>query len=412
MARLLFVFFFLVKESICIGQLLDSLLRTDSSWVVKTVLADPERYRIQICFTQITETKTKSKGLVKLQNFLGVTTRQNMLKHHYFRASSSEYFFPASLVKFPVAAFALEYLHQLNVYGVSTKTPFAPLNDFQCKGNKNKPTKPYPQSTYELIHKIFVYSDNAAYNYLYELCGQHYLNKRLADMGYDQARITEKIANCGGEANRQTGPIAFFNGGELFHMEGRQMTEALPSPSINAKIGKGYIWNGKYIPAPKDFSSTNFLPLQDLHQMLISLYMPAFVDKEKRFKLTGEDHLLLSKAMATLPSTYCPDSCDGRSFPDNHMKYLFGENDTLLKSLRISNKVGLAHGFISDCSFLEDSENDLRFFLSAVLYVNKDGILNDGKYEYQTVGLPFLRRLGSILYAYELKQRTSRVVDK
>ena len=46
--------------------------------------------------------------------------------------------------------------------------------------------------------------------------------------------------------------------------------------------------------------------------------------------------------------------------------------------------------------------------LSAVLYVNADGVLNDDKYEYDSIGFPFLRDLGRRVYEAECR-RVSRV---
>jgi hypothetical protein len=43
--------------------------------------------------------------------------------------------------------------------------------------------------------------------------------------------------------------------------------------------------------------------------------------------------------------------------------------------------------------------------LSATVYVNSDGVLNDGKYEYTTVGWPFLYQLGQTVYQHELKRK-------
>jgi hypothetical protein len=42
--------------------------------------------------------------------------------------------------------------------------------------------------------------------------------------------------------------------------------------------------------------------------------------------------------------------------------------------------------------------------LSAVIYTNENQIINDGKYEYNTVALPFLAELGRQIYAFELKR--------
>ena len=38
-----------------------------------------------------------------------------------------------------------------------------------------------------------------------------------------------------------------------------------------------------------------------------------------------------------------------------------------------------------------------QFFLTATIYTNADGILNDDKYEYATVALPFYTALGEAL---------------
>ena len=193
----------------------------------------------------------------------------------------------------------------------------------------------------------------------------------------------------------------------MFYIDGRQANQANSKISVvDSKIWKGYLWNGKLIPAPKDFSNANFLPLSDLHQMMIAIQMPDYVVQNKRFKLAETDLALIRNAMSTLPSQFFQDSILKPKFPDNYVKYLFGQTDTIPKYFRISNKVGLAHGFMSDVSYFEDKQNNIRFFLSAVIYVNEDGILNDGKYEYYTIGMPFLRRLGELVYQYEKKKKS------
>ena len=42
---------------------------------------------------------------------------------------------------------------------------------------------------------------------------------------------------------------------------------------------------------------------------------------------------------------------------------------------------------------MEDRETGRWFFLAATLYTNPDGVLNDDRYEYQEVALPFLADL-------------------
>ncbi len=42
--------------------------------------------------------------------------------------------------------------------------------------------------------------------------------------------------------------------------------------------------------------------------------------------------------------------------------------------------------------------------LTATVYVNSDGILNDDKYDYEEMGWPFMRELGQTIYQYELNR--------
>ncbi|MGG2329544.1 hypothetical protein ACE40V_24645, partial [Salmonella enterica] len=68
------------------------------------------------------------------------------------------------------------------------------------------------------------------------------------------------------------------------------------------------------------------------------------------------------------------------------------------------NKPGWAYGFMTDVSYVVDFENNVEFMLSATIYVNSDGVVNDDKYDETTVGAPFLYQLGQTIYQYELKR--------
>ena len=49
--------------------------------------------------------------------------------------------------------------------------------------------------------------------------------------------------------------------------------------------------------------------------------------------------------------------------------------------------------------------------LAAVIYVNADGILNDNKYEYDTIGYPFFQEIYSILYQFEKERKRPNIPD-
>ena len=79
--------------------------------------------------------------------------------------------------------------------------------------------------------------------------------------------------------------------------------------------------------------------------------------------------------------------------------------------VRVFNKVGWSYGFMTDVSYVVDFENKIEYMLAATLYVNSDGILNDDKYEYESVGYPFFYQLGQLIYRHELGRQRKNVPD-
>ncbi len=49
--------------------------------------------------------------------------------------------------------------------------------------------------------------------------------------------------------------------------------------------------------------------------------------------------------------------------------------------------------------------------LSGTIYTNKDGVLNDDRYEYEQTGYPWFREMGTIIYNYELKRQRNFAPD-
>jgi hypothetical protein len=81
------------------------------------------------------------------------------------------------------------------------------------------------------------------------------------------------------------------------------------------------------------------------------------------------------------------------------------KNAVVSPNIRLFNKVGDAYGFLIDGAYVADFKNGVEFILSAVLYCNEDGILNDDKYDYDSIGFPFFKALGTAVYETELKRK-------
>jgi hypothetical protein len=60
---------------------------------------------------------------------------------------------------------------------------------------------------------------------------------------------------------------------------------------------------------------------------------------------------------------------------------------------------------MTDVSYVADFANRVEYMLSATVYVNSDGVVNDDRYDYETVGYPFFYQLGQTIYRHELERK-------
>ena len=177
-------------------------------------------------------------------------------------------------------------------------------------------------------------------------------------------------------------------------------------------MGQGYVQGEQTINEPMDFNRKNATSLSDLQRALREILFPGSVNGDTIFDLSEEDYAFLRKYLSQLPRETAYPDYGGK--PDNYCKFfLYGDDDEarIPERLRIFNKIGLAYGFTIDNAYIVDFENKVEFLLTAVIYTNRNGILNDGKYEYEELGFTFMAELGRIIYAYELQRKKLHAPD-
>jgi hypothetical protein len=111
--------------------------------------------------------------------------------------------------------------------------------------------------------------------------------------------------------------------------------------------------------------------------------------------------------MSQLPTESTFPNYSTQDYWPTYCKFaMFGsEKDTKWpNNIRVFNKVGDAYGFLLDNAYIVDYEAGIEFMLTAVLLCNNDQIFNDDKYDYETVGFPFMKNLGKLLYDFEAKR--------
>lgn len=362
------------------------------------ILNNRDSFKVQVIYTRIDRDKHN------LPHFTD----------YYFNVSNS-YFYPASTVKMPVAFLALEKLKKL---GIDRSTTMITERDYSGQtAVYNDPTAAGGRPTVEhYIKKIFLVSDNDANNRLYEFLGQQYLHEELSKKGYTDVQIIRRLAiNMPEDEHRATNPVSFRDSlGKIIYEKPLEKS-SMPYIVRTDKIGKGFMNDDEVqIDEPMDFSRKNRIYLTDLHSILRSIIFPEVVKPDKRFELTESDYRFLYQYMSQLPSETKYPEYDTSVFYDSYCKYLmFGteKHKSLPKQIRSFNKPGWSYGFLTDVAYIVDFEKNVEFLLSATIYCNSDGILNDDKYDYETVGLPFLTQLGKTIYEYEVKRERKHQPD-
>lgn len=364
------------------------------------VLSHPEIYHYQVIYTQINRDKNNIPSFT----------------NYYLNTDAHQYFNPASTVKLPLAFLSLEKLNKINKNGVNkyASMQFDSAYSKQSAMDKDSTAENGLPSIAYFIKKAFLISDNDAYNRMYEFVGQETINRNLHDKGYNNIRITRRFVRMNPDENRHTNPINFLDStGNIIYTQPPAYNKDSFDFSETHKMGKAYMnSNDSLINEPIDFTTHNNLPLEDLQQLLQSVMFPLSVPKKQRFDLTKADYDFLYRYLSQYPSETNYPKYDTSEYFDSYVKFLFKHGSHFIPSnIRVFNKVGWSYGCMMDVSYVADFKNKVEFMITATIYVNKDEILNDDKYEYNKIALPFFYKLGQHMYQYELKRRRKYLPD-
>lgn len=394
----LLIALFLITVSSCQSQLKEDqfllvrMMKRESSQF-RYFLENKDSLEIQIIYTQINR----------------AADNRPIFKSFYFNVDSSRYFYPASTVKLPMVLLSLEKLHQLHVPGLDKFSVM--LNDSVYAGQETVTGDSTAENGFPSIahyaKKILIASDNDAYNRLYEFLGQRAANELLHQKGYTIRLLHRLERPLTPDENRHTEAIRFYHGDTVIYHQPMLTNDSIAVKETVLK-GIAHVVNDTLVQGPFDFSYKNFFPLTEQQHLLRALLFPETMDPKRRFDISEDDRELVLKYMSQLPSEtkFPPYTTDTVYYPA-YAKYLMfcNSRDSIPSSIRIFNKIGDAYGYLIDNAYVIDFDHGVEFMLSAVIHASTDGIYNDGEYDYKTIGYPFMRELGQMIYRYELKRK-------
>ena len=324
-----------------------------------------------------------------------------LFKEFTYNLDKNYYYYPASTVKLPIAILAIQKINYLIDKGfkISINTPFIiiDLNKDLMIFEKDLKTQNEVFSVANCIKKIFLYSDNDCYNYLFDFLGRDEINYQLEKKGLNNTRIYHKFLNNSDNVN--SSEFFFISNGDTIYKQ-NSIKSNLNKSNTNLKSvlkGKKFLLKGKLVNSPFDFSFKNQISITDLNNILKRIIFPENFKKEERFDLHQSDYNFLKYWMSRTSIEDNKSTIVNRDkYWDSYSKFfIYGDKKGEMNdNIRISNKVGMAYGTLTDVAYVRDKINNIEFMLTATILVNDNHTFNDDIYEYESKGIPFLSALG------------------
>ena len=359
---------------------------TPVRWRYGDVLAHPERHRVQILVTRVRPDKDGSLRITE----------------HGYRADA-EYFYPASAIKPFVAVGALRKLQRLaETQPVDLDTPlrYCEIDGSECLTARDSSNLQGRHITLgHELRKMLLVSSNRGFNRLYDFVGHEELNRDLQAIGFAHTRVHHRM--MGGIAGGLASPrIELMTPSGVHTIPRRTSGLSLgDNPARGLFVGHAHFDDKlKLIERPADFSRKNYASLRDLHRLLIGLVRPDLPGAPD-LGLSPRHRSFIVDAMREEPLLSQNPVYVDRQFAGARYKVMLrGMRKVMPVSLlRYVNKSGRAYGFEIENAYAENVRTGDALFISAVIYANPNGVINDNGYAYEGITGPFLELVGANL---------------
>lgn len=323
-----------------------------------------------------------------------------------FRADA-EYFYPAGALHLSTAIAALEQLGELQVQDArlteDTPLEFHPL--FAGQSVEDRDVGHLANGKITLRHeirKLFLASDAAAANRLFEFVGVDGMAASLSRAGLSSARVVHRMSEVRSEIDDRRAPRVDFALSETDHVTIPARTSKRKIADLRTqgiRVGTAHVEGVRRIEEPLSFAQRNAIQLVELQDALAKLVNPDVHLDGSPYAISADRRDLLLKTAAEFPGESRDPRYPKAEYPDAFGKFLLPglERVAPTSSWRIVNKVGRALGFSTENAWVVHVQSGRALFVAATIYTNANGVLNDGKYEYEEVADPFFAALGEVV---------------
>lgn len=364
---------------------LAKLLRADER--TAPFVAKAKEHRVQVL---LAEPRVAADGTITLA------------RSHF--GDAERYFYPASSIKLCGAIAALLKLDDSNRQnGTSLGLDSPWLIEPRFAGDRRIEADESNLATGKLtvrhaLKKLFLVSDNQAYNHCIELLGQDGLNEAMWRAGFSSTRLWHRLSET--RTLRENQQTRRTRVGETW-FEAREAGVALDNSMYrDRQLGVGYFAGGKRVDGPMSFDRKNAIRLADLQDVLVEVVRPEIDTGKRGFPELGvAQRRFLVETLGQFPRESDNPRYDPKTHPDHACKFILPGVRKVIPAehARVYDKLGRAYGFSTENAYVEDERTGRGFFLAIVIYTNPNGLLNDNRYAYEKLADPFLEAVGELV---------------
>lgn len=334
---------------------------------------------------------------------------EDISETHRFRVDD-EYVYPASAIKTFASVAALRLVE--SQAGVDARTPMARcLPDEETRIVRCRPWRDSSDietgvlTVRHAIRRMQLVSDNRAFRTLYDLVGHERLHRHLWSLGFSTLRLQHRMGEHAIRSRHSPRVELWPVERQPFTIPARLSTlELAPLTVPGMALGRYHLdARGEVHEGPMSFAKKNAVGLEDLQALMVALIRPDQAGSlgVEDLGLSREDRADLLQAMTIDPGTSKnPRYLRHQQSVLHHKPLLPGLLKHLGKRhLRYVNKSGRAYGFHVENAYVEDQRSGRGLFVTATIYANPNGIVNDDDYGYARTTVPFYEALGGVLGA-------------
>ncbi|MCA9532968.1 MAG: serine hydrolase [Myxococcales bacterium] len=375
-------------------------------YIERLLRSEPER------FAEILDNAESLRAQILVSEVVRDVDGRPCIRSYGYRLNA-EYFYPASAIKTVAATASLLTFQAHDAPELVTGPLYVRPRTAHLITGEDAQTSVGRSSTTLAgeVERTLIVSSNRGFNVLFDIAGMEQLNRMMWQAGLRSVRMQHRLeqGDLHMDAHRFAPEVRVGRGRAARvvapeRTAGVRFRNALMLDMPRTGVGDAHIDSDtrQRVNHPLDFRRKNYISLRDLQRIVLEVVDPTLDGSDVDLPLSDANRALLRDIMSRRPPPArrgTVDDAEARFEP-----LIPGINRVLPReSYEYVNKAGRAWGFHLESAYVHRLGTERAFFVATTLYVDRDGLMNDNRADYDRVSFPFMVNLGEVL-ARELLQ--------